>query len=132
MPPRFQSYRQWAEEVAPQLQAAFLGEREIPPQPPRTEAWLALCLFLGESPLPLKDVIEMADGIEHAVPNPEEIAWGFLRLKRRGWLLEQGNMYGLTVEGRRMIESVVGEGTVLDRVERLEVWTSAHPPPGDE
>jgi len=74
----------------------------------------------------------MADGIEHAVPNPEEIAWGFLRLRTRGWLVEQEDRYGLTREGRRVIESVVGEGTVLDRMERLEVWTLAHPPPSDE
>ncbi|OGS59821.1 MAG: hypothetical protein A3K59_09575 [Euryarchaeota archaeon RBG_19FT_COMBO_69_17] len=132
MPPRFQSYRQWAEEVAPQLHAALSGEREISPQLPRTEAWLALCLFFGDSPLPLRDVIQMADGIEHAVPNPEEIAWGFLRLRTRGWLVEQEDRYGLTREGRRVIESVVGEGTVLDRMERLEVWTLAHPPPSDE
>jgi hypothetical protein len=131
---RFQSYRQWAEEIRPQLRAALSGEREIPPQAPFAEAWLAYALFLGESsfPVPLEDVIHTADGINHSIPTPDEIAWAFLRLAKRGWLAMQGDSYGLAGEGRRAIRRVVGKGTLHEGVDRLTDWISAHPPPGDE
>src|SRR3990172_7021943 len=132
MPPRFQSYRQWAEEVAPELQAALAGEREVPPQPPFAEGWLADALFYYERPLSLEEVIESADAINHAIPNPEEIAWAFLRLRRRGWLLVEEDLYGLTGEGRRAIEGIVTQGEAPWRVGRIEAWISTHPPPADQ
>jgi len=132
MPPRFQSYRQWAEEITPQLHAALAGEREVPPQPPFIEAWLADALFYYDRPLSLEEVIESADAIDHAIPNPDEIAWAFLRLRKRGWLLVVGDLYGLTAEGRRAIEVIVAQGEAPWRVGRLEEWISAHPPPGEE
>lgn len=131
---RFQTYRQWAEEVTPLLRAALTGEREVPPQAPFSEAWLAYSHFREEStlPVPLEDVIFAADGINHAIPGPDEIAWAFLRLSKRGWLVVQGDAYGLAPEGRRSIIRVVGEGTLHEELDHLERWISAHPPPSDE
>ena len=123
--------RLWEEEITPTVHAALSGEYEVPAQPPRTEALLAYALFLGESPLALSAIVDTVDFTYRLVPTPDEIAWAFLRLRRREWLAQQGNLYGLTVEGRRAIEDIVGEGSALDRIERLKVWTLAHPPPGD-
>jgi hypothetical protein len=123
------SQRYWDDKIGPKLQAALAGEYEVPPQQPFTEAWLAYALYLGELPLPLKDIVDMADFINHAIPNPDEIAWAFLRLRKRGWLAEKGGLYGLTPEGRLVIEGIVGESGVLDRVERLKEWTLVHSPP---
>jgi hypothetical protein len=104
------------------------------PQPPFTEAWLAYALFLGvrflgEAPLPLEDTIESADFINHGIPNLDQVAWAFLQMRKRGWLAEQADLYGLTARGRHAIESIVGEGSVQGRVERMKQWIAAHPPP---
>jgi hypothetical protein len=124
----FHSYSQWAKKIAPQVQAALAGERDIPVQRPLTEAWLTYALFWNESPLSLEDVIQNADTVGHAIPNPEEIAWAFLRLRQRGWLSEQGKSFALTAEGRRSVEGVAGKGNFRERFERLIEWVLAHPP----
>ena len=128
----FRSYRQWAERIAPRVQAALAGKQEVPPQPPFTEAWLTYALYWRESPMSLEEVIFRADSVNHAVPNPEEIAWAFIRLRKRGWLSVQGDSYALTAEGRRAVESIVDNGDLWEQIERLEQWTLAHPMPGDE
>ncbi len=128
----FEHYYEFAEKMSSVLQAALEGKSRIPRQTPLAEAWLGLSLFYGESSLPLYEIIHIADGISHAIPNPDEVAWTFLRLRMRGWLLVEGDLYGLTPEGRREIGAVVGGGTVLKRLERLKEWISMNPPPGDK
>jgi hypothetical protein len=131
MSPNFGLYSDWAQEVAPQVRDALEGRRKVPPQTPFAEAWLAMSIFSVDSMVRLEDVVQTADGINHAFPSSDEIAWAFLRLRKRGWLVVQGDLYGLTSEGRRAIGIVVGEGSVLKRVERLKGWASTNPPPGD-
>jgi len=131
----FTSYRQWAEDIAPQLHAALNGKREIQPQAPFNEAWMTYALFRVESslPVPLNDVIAIADGINHSIPNPDEIAWAFLRLIKRGWLIVRGDFYGLTAEGRNSVKHIVGGGGYIDEeMDRLTDWISTHAPSGDE
>lgn len=125
-------YRVAAERTRPLLLAALAGEREVPPQRPFTEAWLADALFYYSRALPLEEVLESADAINHAVPNPEEVAWAFLCLRRRGWLAVDGELFGLTPEGRRAVQRIVTQGEASWRVGRLEEWISAHPLPGDD
>ncbi len=121
---RFDSYRQWAEAITPGLRAALAGDREVPPHTPFSEAWLAYALFYYDRLLSLEEVIESADAINHGIPNPDEVAWAFLRLKKRGWLAVQGDLYGLAAQGRRSIDTIVSQGNV----ERLKEWISTHPP----
>ena len=123
---RFQSYRQWAEAITPGLRAAIAGEREVPPQDPFSEAWLGYTLFYYSRLLSLEEVIEAADTISHAIPNLNEIVWAFLRLKERGWLVVEGDSYGLTAEARHTIEAIVPGNKV--EVERLSQWISTHSP----
>src|SRR2546422_11578799 len=122
---RFDSYRQWAEVITPGLRAALAGDREVPPHTPFSEAWLAYALHYYDRPQTLEEVIESADAINHGIPNPDEVAWAFVRLRNRGALAEQGHLYDLTAGGRHAIEGSLGGGDVLDGVERLtkHVWT---------
>ncbi|MDW5563164.1 MAG: hypothetical protein SA339_08050 [Methanomassiliicoccus sp.] len=135
-----------AEITRPFLQEALAGEREVPEQEPLfTEAWLTDALYYYDRMLPLRDVLESADALEHAIPDYDEISWAFLRLRRRGWLAIDGEMYGLTPEGRRAVKKIadrweklswlldrVGNSSMLDRVNKLEKWFSKNAPPSDE
>jgi len=127
----FEHYHEFAEKIAPVLRAALAGQREIPSKKPFSEAWMGVALFYNGRIVPLEEVIGTADGINHGIPNPNEVAWAFLRLRKRGWLAVQGDSYGLTSEGRRAMASVVGEGGVLRQAERLKEWVSAHQPPSE-
>ena len=123
-----QAYIRWAAHCEPLVQAALAGTREVPSQNVWVEAWIALALFVDKSPETIKDLLETADYINHAIPNEDVISWAFLRLRRRGWLVVQGNLFGLTAEGARSIEDIVGkDGGVLTGVERLSAWVVAHP-----
>jgi hypothetical protein len=118
-------YRRMAALTEPVVEGALAGACEIPPQRPGTEAWLGYALYYYSKPISLREVIESADAVNHLIPNPDEVAWAFLRLRERGWLIVQENMYGLTEEGRLAIGSIVNEGVV----ERLDKWISANPSP---
>jgi len=118
----------WEDEIGPTLHATLSGEYEVPPQQPYVEAWLALVLFLEPSPIPMKEVVDLADFVNKTVPTPDEIAWAFLRLRIRGWFVEKDGLYGLTSEGRSTIESIVGTSNGYGRVQVLEHWLKMHPP----
>jgi hypothetical protein len=117
------------EKFGPTLRAAFAGEYEVPPQRPLVEAEIAYVLFLEKSP---QHIFRVADGADYHYRNPpraDEIAWALLQLRKRGWLLVQGKLYGLTAEGRRRIARIARKkGDILDRTKRLEAWISTHPP----
>lgn len=118
-----------AEEIfGPTLRAAFAGEYEVPPQRTVAEPLIAYALFIDNSPESIAKVVDTADYIWRLVPTADELAWAFVQLKSRGWLLVQGNLYGLTAEGESAIASVVGEdGDQFKKIKRLEAWTSVHP-----
>jgi hypothetical protein len=128
MPERWvvENYREFAEKIAPALRAALAGERDVPTQKAGVEAWLGYALYYYDRLLSLEGVIESADAINHGIPNPDEVSWAFLCLRKRGWLVVQGHMYGLTPEGRLAINTIVVQGSL----ERLNGWISSHPPDG--
>ncbi len=131
----FEHYHEFAEKIAPRLRAALAGEGEVPQQAAFSEAWLGYALFCDKTLVSLEEVIGLADAINHSVPNADEVGWAFLRLRKRGWLVVEGDLYGLTAEGRRSITTVVAQGNVVglvSKVRRLRDWISAHPPPGKE
>lgn len=119
-----ENYREFAEEIAPVLLAALAGKRDVPPQKPFVEAWLAYALYYYDRLLFLEEVIESADAINHGIPTADDVASAFLCLRKRGWLSVQGNKYGLTGEGRLAINTIVAQGSL----ERLNGWISSHPP----
>ena len=127
----FESYEQWAKSIKPVVQAALAGERDVPPQKPFIEAWLgdalySLDIYSQGKLVYLEEVNGSADAINHGIPNADEIAWAFLCLRNRGWLEVQGDMYGLTAEGRHAINTIV----VQDDLELLLNWMRTHPPSG--
>jgi len=123
-----ENYRDRADPVRPALKSALAGEREVLQQEPFVEAWLGYALYCSARLQTLEEVIESADAINHAIPNADEIAWAFLRLRRRGWLLIKGDSYGLTPEGKRKIDSIVRGAANHHSFEMLEKWTLTHPP----
>lgn len=125
------TYRYAAKITRPFLQAALAGERNVPEQKPFIEAWLVDPLIYDRM-LSLERVIAMADAINHAIPNYDEISWAFLRLRRRGWLSIEGDMYGLTLEGRLAIQDILSKGGDSKDQKILEKWLSNNPPLGDK
>jgi hypothetical protein len=122
----WESYLEWAEAIRPILRPALAGERKVPPQKPFVEAWLGYALYSYDKLLSLEEVIASADSIAHGIPKPDEVAWAFLSLRKRGWLAVHEDMYGLTPEGRLAISTIV----VQDSLKRLSDWISSHPPSG--
>ena len=120
-------YQEWAQKVAPLVRAALTGEKRIPRQLSQPEAILTLALYWVESPLSLEEFIAYADALDHAIPDEEEIAWTFVQNQRRGWLLVEGDKFGLTTEGRRIVSDIVGQGDVHEMIGRLRKWFKAHP-----
>lgn len=118
----------WEDEVGPTLHSALVGEYEVPPQRPFVEAWLAYVLFSQASLLSMKNVIDIAEFVNKTVPTPDEIAWAFLRLNERGWYVEKNGLYGLTSEGRSIIESILGTRGGFEAAKLLEDWLGKHPP----
>jgi hypothetical protein len=114
----------------PLLQAALAGEREVPKQEPHTEAWLAYALPRSDMMYSLIQVIGDANFTMDGYPTPDEICWAFVRLRRRGWLIVEGEMYGLTPEAKRIIKEIEYDNRRWPR--KLIEWMSEHPLPGDE
>jgi len=131
----FQSYRQWAEKIAPQVEAALAGGRSVPPpKQSLTEAWLIYALHRRDSPLSLEDFLEMADDVNVGIPDADDVAWVFLRLRKRGWLAREGGVFALTAESRRIIDGIVSVDVPreTENVYRLNAWLAAHPLPGED
>lgn len=122
--------REAAKRIRPLLRAALAGEREVPGQGPSSEAWLAYSLPTSDTMFSLIEVISSANWINDGVPNADQISWAFLRLRKRGWLAIDGEMFGLTPEGKRAIKEIEGGNSRWPS--NLVKWFSDHPLPGDE
>lgn len=149
------TYRYAAKITLPFLLAALRGERAVPGQQPFAEAWLADALSSYDGLRPLDEVIFSADAANYAIPDFDEVSWAFLRLRRRGWLAIEGEMFGLTPEARCIINEIEAKDELpgLDwsreewtkfledngpgvtrawSVKKLEKWIVNYPPPGDK
>ncbi len=153
-------YRRLEKIYLPFLQAALAGEREVPPpQRPRIEVWFAYALYRRDGMHPLWEVIRAADEVLHEIPHYDDISWAFLRLRKWGWLIVDGERFGLTPEGRRVAQDIwseyngpywyekldkltpEGRHAVQDMLSKnddlywyakIEKWLLKHPLPGDE
>jgi len=102
------------------VQAAVAGEVQVPRQSVPSEVWLTFALFWEGSQKTLENLVRDADVVGHSLPSAEEIAWTLLMLKDRGWRSIRGGLYGLTAEGRSIVQSIVGNGNLRERTQRLE------------
>jgi hypothetical protein len=121
-------YSQWSRQIAPYVQAAVAGKVQVPPQTVSAEVWLTFALYWERSKKTLENLIRDADVVGHSLPSAEEIAWTLLRLRKRGWLSIQGDLFGLTTEGLNTVEGVVDKGSLKERIQRLTTWISSHSP----
>ena len=122
-----EAYRKWSKQIAPYVQAAVAGKVQVPHQTLSAEVWLTFALYWEGPEKTLENLVRDADVVNHSLPSAEEIAWTLLRLKSRGWLSIQGDLYGLTTEGMDTVGSIVGKGSLRERFERLSAWISNHP-----
>lgn len=123
--------REAAKTTRPLLQAALAGEREVPAQGPSTEALLAYALSGFDRMVSLIWVVHSAEWICDGVPNADQISWSFLRLRKWGWLILDGERFGLTPEGRRVLQYILGRDDNMHWNVKVEKWLSKHPLPGD-
>ncbi len=128
----FRQYRKHAAVMMTQLQALLSGTIPLttPSKPEFTEAWITYSLFWQESdsPVPLEFVLASADFAQVLEPTANELAWAFLQLRKRAWLLEGGTAYGLTSSGWRSVNEIAGKGSFKEGIKRLEEWIRTHSP----
>jgi len=105
-----------------------------PPDSASEEIVLAYALYLNESSISLAKVLEEMDDINIGFPNAYLLGAAFLRLRKRGWLVVEGEVaYGLTPEARRFMDTLVQRRTYMGGSdEHLRAWMIANPPPGFE
>jgi len=114
--------------IAEKVRNALDGTAKIPPQPDHSVAWLTYALYEMTKDLTwFEEYVAVADGLNHAVPTEDEVAWTFLQLKGRGWLQDKGDAYALTVEGRVSIKGIVDGVLTREGIKRLEKWFASHP-----
>lgn len=105
-----------------------------PPDSPFAELDLAHTLYFNESTMPLAKILEEMDWEDIGYPNAHLLGAAFLRLRKRGWLLIEGeHRYGLTSEARRLMNNIIKSERYLGRIDQdLREWMFANPPPGYE
>jgi hypothetical protein len=124
-------YRKHAESMIGPLNEIWSGRRQItmPPKPDFCEAWITYSLYWQESdsPVPLELVLASADFANVTEPEAGELGWAFVKLRQRGWLLDSGPAYGLTKEGRSVIDGIVRGRSSNEGIKLVEDWISRHP-----
>ncbi|MDQ6788511.1 MAG: hypothetical protein M3033_17035 [Acidobacteriota bacterium] len=66
-----------------------------------TNSWIFLAVGMGsaESALSLREIIRVADGINHAIPTDNELQDAFGWLLKQGLISKEGKKYRLTKKG---------------------------------
>jgi len=69
-------------------------------------SWIFLAVGLASSKLPAKlnGIIEVADGINHAIPTHKELQKSFSWLLEHKLILKKGKNYSLTAEGQMLLK----------------------------
>ena len=104
-----------------------------------SDAWLLLAIGYAARSRSgsLVDVIEMADGIQHAIPTLDEVNGAIGRLGRGGYLAPAagGARFALTEAGEALLAAAESKHRIVldvqDEVERLlgaPAWSAGHEP----
>ena len=118
----------WNDQVLPKLRQALAGTYEVPSQESNEEGIIAYVLFERESPATIREISDAYDYLNRVGMTTDVLAWAFVRMNARGWLAEDGTLFGLTADSRKIIAEIVGEGSINDKMNRLVEWTQANPP----
>ena len=124
-------YRKHAGSMIDPLNEMISERRPIttPSKAVSCEAWITYSLYWqeSESPVPLELVLASADFANVIEPQTEELAWTFVKLRKRGWLLHSGASFGLTTQGRSAIDEIVRGRSFQEGIKMIEAWVSSHP-----
>ncbi|WP_026728351.1 hypothetical protein [Flavobacterium denitrificans] len=83
--------------------------------------FLALAISSKDSPVGFASISQIADGINHSVPNEKEIQNSLTWLKNHGLVLKLKNKYSLTEIGKEMFSDAQNTTeTLLKMWEHLE------------
>jgi hypothetical protein len=94
-----------------------------------SDAWLLLAVvYAGRSGATLEKVIEIGDGINHAIFNPDELESGFARLTSGGYLIEKNGVFFATAKVRRAYAKTTSPRRAIHKeVEDMERFIGAAP-----
>ena len=86
-----------------------------------TISWIFLSLAIAsqDSPADFSSVSQIADGINHSIPNEKEIQLSIAWLKNNELIMKTGKKYHLTETGKELFFKTQNETTIL-----LEMWKS--------
>jgi hypothetical protein len=122
-----------------QAARAALASVDPPATPPSVlshpiEGWLTSCLW-GRVSYAFGDFIDNCDFFGREWPTGPDVGYTFFRLRKRGWLVLDGDRFGLTNAAQATVSAVMGQSrpgdTLLehwDRIENLDLWLKGHPP----
>lgn len=103
-----------------------------------SDAWLLLAIALaaGEhSSAHLRSVVQLADGVQHAIPTKDEMDGALGRLQRAGYVRYVGETVELLVDGRTFVErttqrvrSLLDQQHAIERALQATPWSAAYHP----
>ena len=89
-----------------------------------SDAWLLLAvIYAGNEGADLERIIEVGDGIEHAIFNPDELESGLARLTSSGYIKEKDGVFHATPKVMSAYPESTSQRTYvhkdLERIEKL-------------
>lgn len=80
-----------------------------------TNSWIFLAIGMGssESPSTIKEISQVADGINHAIPTQKELKCAFSWLVDQNLISKGEKSYRLTDEGRKLYSSVSAKSSKI-------------------
>ncbi|MGY5353433.1 hypothetical protein [Wenyingzhuangia sp. IMCC45467] len=88
------------------------------------KSWILLSIGIGsqKSPIDIKGIKQIADGINHAIPTHQELQSSIKWLIQKGLIIKTGKKYSLSNKGKNLIsDSQSTKKKVLKMWENLEL-----------
>ena len=88
----------------------------------QTISWIFLSIALGsrESPINFSQISEIADGINHAVPNHKELQTSISWLKHENLISQIGTKYSISEFGNEIFKKAEKQKTIFNIWKDLE------------
>ena len=99
-----------------------------------SDAWLLLAvIYAGNEGANLERIIEVGDGIEHAIFNPDELESGLARLTSSGYIKEKNGVFHATPKVMRAYLKTTSQRAYIHKdLERIEKLIGAASPNSDQ
>jgi len=89
----------------------------------QTNSWIFLSAGIGSGtkPVTFRSIVEVADGINHAVPTHKELQAAFKWLTTQGLMRKVGKGFAITADGSRLLaEASSKSNNIFDHWKYLE------------